>query len=154
MSEHRASVRWKRESADFAYDNYNRSHEWELSGVRVPASAAPEFLGSDTRVDPEQAFVAALSGCHMLTFLAVASRRRLVVDRYEDDAVGFLVKNPDGKLHMARVVLHPRVVFAPGAEPPPSDLEKLHHTAHENCFIANSVTTEVAVEPVEPEDGY
>jgi len=148
MSEHRATVRWKRESEDFAYDNYNRGHEWELSGVRIPASAAPEFLGTPDRVDPEQAFVAALSSCHMLTFLAVAARRRLTVDRYEDDAVGFLEKNAEGKLAMARVILRPRVVFAPGGAPPVAEVEKLHHKAHENCFIANSVRSEITIEPV------
>ena len=96
-------------------------------------------------VDPEEAFVAAISSCHMLTFLAVASRKRLVVDRYEDAAVGIMEKNQEGKLAVTRVELNPRVTFADPAAVAPDELERLHHLAHENCFIANSVRTEIDV---------
>lgn len=147
MSEHRATVAWTRESADFTYKSYNRGHAWRFDGgEEVRASAAPEYLGDPARVNPEEAFVASLSSCHMLTFLALAARRKLVVDRYTDAAVGHLEKNAKGRLAITRVELRPDVVFAAEA---PSDevLAELHHEAHEQCFIASSVTTEVTVRP-------
>jgi organic hydroperoxide reductase OsmC/OhrA len=147
VSEHRVHVSWERKGVDFGYESYPRDHEWRFEGgVRVPGTAAPAFRGNPERVDPEAAFVAALSSCHMLTFLAIASRRRLVVDAYEDDAVGSLAKNEAGKLAMTHVVLRPRVVFA-GAGPTPEELADLHARAHRECFIANSVRTRVEVEP-------
>jgi len=131
---------------DFGYESYPRDHLWTFEGgVRVPGTAAPAFKGDPKRVDPEAAFVASLSSCHMLTFLAIASRKRLVVDAYEDDAVGFLAKNESGKLAMTRVVLRPRVAFA-GAPPPPEVVAELHERSHRECFIANSVLTQVEVE--------
>ena len=146
MSEHRVQVRWERGGVDFGYESYPRDHVWSFEGgVQVPGTAAPAFRGNPERVDPEAAFVAALSSCHMLTFLAIASRKRLVVDTYEDDAVGFLAKNEAGKLAMTRVVLRPRVVLA-GAQPPAEQLAELHERAHRECFIANSVVTQVEVE--------
>lgn len=146
MSEHRVHVSWERGGVDFGYESYPRAHRWRFEGgVEVPASAAPAFHGNPERVDPEAAFVAALSSCHMLTFLAVASRKRLVVDAYEDEAVGFLAKNEAGKLAMTRVVLRPRVVFA-GAAPAAELVADLHERAHRECFIANSVRTDVEVE--------
>jgi len=146
VSEHRVHVSWERGGVDFGYESYPRAHRWRFEGgVEVPASAAPAFHGNPERVDPEAAFVAALSSCHMLTFLAVASRKRLVVDAYEDEAVGFLAKNEAGKLAMTRVVLRPRVVFA-GAAPAAEVVADLHERAHRECFIANSVRTDVAVE--------
>lgn len=149
MSEHKASVVWKRTSTDFTYDTYNRSHEWRFKGGHsVPASSAPAYRGDADRVDPEDAFVAALSSCHMLTFLAIAARKRLVVDAYEDDAVGHLEKGADGKLWMTRVTLRPRVVFSGDTPVDAAALDDLHHKAHEGCFIANSVKTQVGVEPV------
>jgi len=146
MSEHRVTVAWERTTEDFSYEAYSRNHLWRFEGgVEVPASAAPAFLGEGERVDPEEAFVAALSSCHMLTFLAIAARKRLVVDGYRDAAVGFLEKNAAGKLAITRVVLRPEVSFR---EPPPETVvERMHHTAHAECFIASSVTTEVRVEP-------
>lgn len=146
MSEHRARIRWSRGSADFSYEAYPREHTWELAGgQQIRASSAPDFLGDADRVDPEEAFVASIASCHMLTFLAVAARRRRVVDRYEDTAVGFLEKNAEGRLAVTRVVLRPIVTFA---EPdvPAQELARLHQLAHEHCFIANSVRTEIAVE--------
>lgn len=147
MSEHRAEIRWKRTSADFSYDSYNRAHEivFKNGGIAIPASSAPDFKGDGSRVDPEEAFVAALSSCHMLTFLAICARKRLVVDAYEDEAAGFLEKGADGKLWMARVVLNPRVRFAPGTDVDAAILAKLHHDSHEHCFIASSVKTDVTV---------
>ena len=147
MSEHRAIVEWQRGDAAFGYETYSRNHTWQFeNGLRVEASAAPDYFGDATRVDPEEAFVASISSCHMLTFLALAARKRWVVDRYRDAAVGTLEKNADGKLAITRVVLHPDVGFA-GDTPSTQQIEKAHHQAHEHCFIANSVHTQVDLEP-------
>jgi len=150
MSEYRVTVSWRRQSAGFTYEEYNREHTWSFdAGIQVRASAAPAFRGKLDCVDPEEAFVAALSSCHMLTFLAIASRKRLVVDSYEDDAVGYMEKNAEGKLAVTRVILRPRIKFS-GPEAPTGDqLAKLHEHSHHECFIANSVLTEVTVEPAE-----
>ena len=127
MSEHKANVIWAR------------------NGVEVPGSAAPAYLGNPARVDPEAAFVAALSSCHMLTFLALATMKGFVVDSYADAAVGHLEKNANGKMAVTRVDLHPDIIFSGAKMPAPADLDWLHDKAHKECFIANSVTTEVKV---------
>lgn len=145
MSEHRVRIDWQRGEVRFRYDDYSRNHRWSFEGAaEVAASAAPEYLGDASRVDPEQAFVAALSSCHMLTFLALAARKRIVVDRYRDEAVGFMEKNEEGRLAVTRVELRPRIDFE--GDPPTADaLARLHEQAHEHCFIANSVRTRVSV---------
>jgi organic hydroperoxide reductase OsmC/OhrA len=145
MSEHKATVKWSRGGKDFTYKAYSRDHAWSLNGNEVPASATPAYLGNPARVDPEAAFVAALSSCHMLTFLAVAAGKGFVVDSYEDEAVGHLEKNAAGKMAVTRVELHPRIVFAGTKQPAAADLEALHDKAHKECFIANSVATDVKV---------
>ena len=150
MSEHKANIKWTRGSVDFAYKTYSRDHSWRFdNGVEVPASAAPAYLGNAQRVDPEAAFVAALSSCHMLTFLALASNKGFVVDSYEDSAIGHLEKNAGGKLAITRVELHPKIIYGGAKQPTPADLEWLHDKAHRECFIANSVTTEVRVVQVD-----
>jgi len=147
VSEHRATVVWRRRTADFSYESYDRTHTWRFAGgVEIEASAAPEYRGRADLPNPESALVAALSSCHMLTFLAIAARRRLVVESYEDDALGHMEKNDDGKLAITRVTLRPRVTFA-GNAPVAEELARLHHLAHEQCFIANSVRTDVRVDP-------
>ena len=146
MSEHKANILWARNGADFGYKNYPRDHVWRFpNGVEVPGSAAPAYLGNADRVDPEAAFVAALSSCHMLTFLALASNKGFVVDSYEDAAVGHLEKNANGKLAITRVDLHPKIVYSGAKQPAAADLDWLHDKAHKECFIANSVTTDVKV---------
>lgn len=146
MSEHKAAVIWSRGGKDFAYKSYSRDHVWRFdNGVEVPGSATPAYLGNPQRVDPEAAFVAALSSCHMLTFLALASNKSFVVDSYEDHAVGHLEKNAAGKLAVTRVELHPQIVFSGARTPTAADLDALHDKAHKECFIANSVTTDVHV---------
>lgn len=148
MSEHIATVRWARHTADFAYETYNRAHSWTFdSGVTVPGSAAPGFLGDPDRVDPEEAFVAALSSCHMLTFLAIAARKRFVVDTYIDQAVGVMDKGANGRLWVSTVTLRPAITFATDKGPDAAQLARLHAQAHDHCFIANSVKTTVRVEP-------
>lgn len=147
MTEHRATIAWKRSSADFKYDTYNRDHVWHIDGgIDVPASAAPEFRGTMDRVDPERALVASLSACHMLTFLAIAARKRFVVDAYEDEAVGVMTKNAKGKFFVSHVTLRPRITWG-GAAPADAEVATMHHLSHEECFIANSVLTEITVEP-------
>jgi organic hydroperoxide reductase OsmC/OhrA len=145
MSEHRATVRWNRDGKDFTYKTYSRDHAWGLNGNEVPASATAAYLGNPARVDPEAAFVAALSSCHMLTFLALAAMKGFVVDSYEDEAVGHLAKNAAGKMAVTKVELHPKIAFGGAKQPGEADLDALHEKAHKECFIANSVTTEVTV---------
>ena len=148
MSEHTATIEWRRETPDFAYETYNRDHDWSFDGgITVRASANPAYLGSATCVDPEEAFVASLSSCHMLTFLALAAKARYIVDGYRDQAVGVLEKDSSGHLAMTRVTLRPRVAFGGEKRPGPEELRQLHDRAHHACFIANSVKTEVVVEP-------
>ncbi|TCC43845.1 OsmC family peroxiredoxin [Kribbella capetownensis] len=145
MSEHVVDVSWSRGGHEFTYDSYNRDHEWRFDGgVTVPGSANPQYLGNPGPVDPEEAFVAALSSCHMLTFLAIAARKRLVVDAYDDHAVGVMAKNEAGRIAITQVTLNPKIVWG-GPEPDAEALERIHHRAHLECFIANSVTTEVVV---------
>ena len=151
MSTYTATIRWHRTGdGDFTKGQYSRAHEWAFDGgAVVPASASPHIVPapwSDAAgVDPEEAFVASLSSCHMLFFLDFARRGGFVVDSYVDDAEGVLEKRADGKVAMTRVTLRPRVNWA-GDAPDEAALADLHHRAHEACFIANSVTTEVTVE--------
>lgn len=145
MSRHEASVNWSRQTESFAYPDYNRDHSWKFGNdIEVKASSAPEFLGSPGRVDPEEAFVASVSSCHMLTFLAICARKRITVNAYRDHAVGYLEKNADGLLTISKVELFPVIEFE---NPPPADevLQHLHHQSHEQCFIANSIRSEVKV---------
>jgi organic hydroperoxide reductase OsmC/OhrA len=148
MSEHHCRIEWSRSDHEFSYDTVSRDHRWSFpGGIEVAASAAPDFFGSPDRVDPEEALVAAISSCHMLTFLAIAARKKLVIERYDDDAAGTLEKNEAGKLAVTRVVLRPRIEWGAGNALDPAAIERMHHQAHEHCFIANSVRTEVVVEP-------
>jgi organic hydroperoxide reductase OsmC/OhrA len=145
MSEHRATVEWKRQG-EFAYETYSRMHEWRFdSGVGVAGRAnpgnIPKTAPSAPGVDPEEAFVASLSSCHMLWFLHLAGQRKFVVDRYVDEAVGVLDRN-----WISKVTLRPVVTFS-GKAPSDEEHHALHHKAHEKCFIANSVKSEVLVEP-------
>lgn len=145
MSLHTARVRWTRTTPDFVLDTYDRSHEIGFgSGTTIAASAAPDFHGDPTRVNPEEALVGALSSCHMLTFLAIAARKKLVVDHYEDDAEGELAKNGDGKLAIVRVVLRPRVRFATDVDA--DTRARLHASAHDACIVAQSIRSEVTIE--------
>jgi organic hydroperoxide reductase OsmC/OhrA len=146
MSEHRATISWARSSDGFSYAEYNRDHEWTMgSGQRLPASAAPAYGGNGQCTDPEEAFVASIASCHMLTFLAICARKRIIVDRYEDSAVGTLAKNAAGRLAVTRVALHPQIRFA-AERPADKVLQGLHDRSHHECFIANSVTTEIILE--------
>lgn len=148
MSDHHftSTLRWQRTSVDFAYDHYNRGHEVVSgSGVTLPSSATTAFKGDADRINPEEMLLAALSSCHMLTFLAIASKKRFVVDAYDDDASAVMEKNANGKLAVTTATLRPRVRFSGEKQPTAEELEHMHHVAHGECFIANSVLTRVEV---------
>ena len=146
MSEHHANISWRRTSQDYTYQTYNRAHEWRFAATTVPASATKDYRGDIDRVNPEEALVAALSSCHMLTFLAIAAKRKLSLDSYSDDAVGWMEKNEAGRLAITRVTLRPKIVWSAGVTVSAEELATIHHEAHEGCFIANSVKTVVTVE--------
>jgi len=147
MSEHRASIHWHRQGTEFTHKEYTRDHVWRFhGGSEIGASAAPQYLGNPELVDPERAFVAALSSCHMLTFLAVAARGGFVVDEYRAEAIGIMERNGEKRIAITRVILHPNIAW--GSEPPNQEqLDALHAKAHKHCFIANSVTTVVEIAP-------
>ena len=148
MSEHKASLSWTRGESGFGYKEYPRTHRWDFprSGQSLRASAAPAYLGAADCADPEEAFTVALSSCHMLTFLAIASMGGFIVDRYDDEPVGYLDKGTDGKPWLARVVMHPKITFSGEKQPTAEELEKLHDKAHHECFLAKAVKTEVTWE--------
>jgi organic hydroperoxide reductase OsmC/OhrA len=152
MSQYSAVVSWNRSGAAFVDNRYSRSHRWSFDGgIEVPASSSPQVvplpLSVEAAVDPEEAFVAALSSCHMLFFLSLAAKRGYLVDSYRDEAVGVLAKDPTGKLAMTQVTLRPAVAFGGDRRPDPSELAAIHHESHQLCFIARSVTTDVRCEP-------
>ena len=152
MAEHFATVEWSRGNAGFTDNRYSRAHAWTFDGgARVPGSSSPHVVpapwSDPAAVDPEEAFVASLSSCHMLWFLSIAAKRGFCVDRYVDAASGTMARNAAGKLAITRVVLRPRVEFGGDVRPSPDEIAAMHHKAHEECFIANSVLTEVACEP-------
>src|SRR5262245_13764321 len=123
MSEHHAKISWQRASQDYTYATYNRAHEWQFPGTTVPASATKEYRGDPERVNPEEALVAALSSCHMLTFLAIAAKRKLSLDSYTDDAVGVVEKNEAGRLAVTKVTLRPTIEWTPGITVSSADLD-------------------------------
>lgn len=151
MSEHVATITWRRNGAAFTDQKYSRAHRWRFDGgLEVPASSSPDSVRppmSDlSAVDPEEAFVAALSSCHMLWFLAIAAGRGFVVDSYDDDAAGILARDAAGKKSITEVTLRPAVTFAGERRPTAEELDALHHEAHERCYIASSIKSAVRVE--------
>lgn len=149
MSEHKATVSWTRRTKDFVYETYDRTHEIRYEGgIYHMGSAAKEFMGKAELANPEELFAGALASCHMLTFLAVAAKSRLVVDSYTDTPIAYLDKNAAGKIAVTKTILHPKVVFAQETPVASDKLAELHDKAHRNCFIANSVSCEVVTEIV------
>ena len=149
MGEHRVTVEWETDGG-FASGRYSRAHRWRFDGGAVVAGSSspqvvPEPMSDATAVDPEEALVASVSSCHMLWFLDLARRAGLDVASYRDAAVGTMGREERGRMAMARIVLRPQIAFA-GRVPDAAELERLHHAAHESCFIANSLRTEVVVE--------
>jgi organic hydroperoxide reductase OsmC/OhrA len=149
--EYKANVRWTRgEGEAFSDNRYSRAHRWSFDGgIELMASASPSVvplpLSREDAVDPEEAFVAAISSCHMLTFLSIAAKKRFVVELYEDEALGIMTKNENGKLFVSRVILDPKIEFSGDKVPSPEQVADMHHLAHKECFIANSVLTDIVV---------
>ena len=153
MSQHTATIKWKAGEGDFARGRYSREHTWTCDGgMTIQASSSPAVvpvpMSNPAYIDPEEAFVASLSSCHMLTFLYAANRKGFVVSSYDDEAVGTMTKNAEGVPWISKVTLRPKVVYAGDARPTPEEEHELHDKAHHGCFIAQSVKTEIAVEPV------
>jgi organic hydroperoxide reductase OsmC/OhrA len=149
--EYRATVKWSRGDAKFTDQRYSRGHTWSFDGgITVPASSSPLSVrlpySVAEAVDPEEAFVAAVASCHMLTFLYVAAKQGFVVDDYADEALGVMTKNERGKMWVSKVTLAPAIRFAGEKRPTAEQFDELHHLAHEECFIANSVKSEVVVQ--------
>ena len=153
MATYRATIVWERGGAAFVDNRYSRGHRWQFDGgIEVPASSSPHVvplpLSVATAVDPEEAFVASLSSCHMLTFLHIAAKRGFAVDTYRDEAIGEMKKNAEGKLAITVVTLRPAITISGGRHPTREELEAMHHEAHDQCFIASSVLTDVRCQPV------
>ena len=149
MSEHKATIRWVHTTGEFLKGRYSREHTWTFDGgVTVPASPAPASVpkpySNEKNVDPEEAYVASIASCHMLTFLFLAMKAGFEVASYEDDAVGTMTKNERGIPWVSSVVLTPRIVFG-ARRPSGEELQRLHHDSHEQCYIANSVKTDIRV---------
>jgi organic hydroperoxide reductase OsmC/OhrA len=152
MSDHVATIQWQRGDADFTGKRYSRRHEWHFDGGAVVAgSSSPhvvrEPFSDPSAVDPEEAFVASLSSCHMLWFLDFAARAGWAVESYRDEAIGTVARDAAGKFSMTVVTLRPVVTLGGGQPPDLRELQRLHHQAHAECFLANSVKTEVRCEP-------
>lgn len=150
MSEHKAIISWKRTSDEFLKGKYSREHWWTFDGgLNVPASPSPSVVptpySNPANVDPEEAYVAAISSCHMLTFLFLASKLGFQVDGYKDEAVGVMAKIENGVAWVSAVTLHPQIIYSGAKLPTAAEVEHLHHLAHVQCFIANSVKTAITV---------
>jgi organic hydroperoxide reductase OsmC/OhrA len=148
---YQVTVSWQKKSDEAFVDNhYSRVHTWKFDGgIEVAASSSPHVvplpMSSEAAVDPEEAFIASISSCHMLWFLSIAAEENYIVERYEDQAEGILGKDAEGKLAMTKVTLKPKVVFNPATIPSREQVDELHHLAHEKCFIANSVKTKITI---------
>ena len=150
-----ATVDWQRGGQDFGGNKYSRAHTWTFDGgVTVAGSSAPNALppplSREDAIDPEEALVAAASACHMLFFLALAARKGFIVDRYTDTAAGDMTKNERGKLYVSKITLAPQITWSGAKHPAPQDIDALHHRAHEECYIANSIRAEVVISTLPP----
>jgi organic hydroperoxide reductase OsmC/OhrA len=151
MANHKAIIHWQLGAGNFLKGQFSREHTWSFDGgAVVPASSSPSVVppphSNPSHIDPEEAFVASLSSCHMLTFLYLAGRRGFEVASYDDEAVGVTSRDERGRTWVSAVTLHPKIVYSGAAVPTPAELERLHHEAHEQCFIANSVKSKITVE--------
>ena len=151
MSEYYATIKWQRqESEKFSDNKYSRAHTWEFDGGQiVQASSSPHVVplpySLENNIDPEEAFIASLSSCHMLFFLSIASKRRYVIESYHDAASGLMQLDSNNKMSMTDVTLNPKIVFSGDKQPTQKQINKIHHQAHEQCFIANSVMTKIHI---------
>ncbi len=155
MSEHITIIHWKRNQAKFIDNRYSREHTWQFDGgIEIAASASPHVIpkpySNAACIDPEEAFVASLSSCHMLWFLSIAAKKRFVVECYIDRAIGLMEKNKDGKVAITKVRLRPQITFIGDNLPTDKQVEEMHQEAHHSCFLASSVKTEIIVEVMAP----
>lgn len=153
MHSYDATITWQRGGQAFTDNRYSRAHRWTFDGgADVPASSSPHVvpvpMSDAAGVDPEEALVAATSSCHMLFFLSFAAKRGFVVDSYVDRASGSMEKNAEGRIAMTRITLRPDIVFAGERHPTREEIDRMHHDSHEQCFIANSLKSEIVLEPV------
>ncbi len=153
MSTYTANVIWNRGDQVFIDNKYSRAHQWEFDGgISVPASASPHIVplpySVEANVDPEEAFVASLSSCHMLFFLGIAAKKRLLIDSYIDNAEGVLEEDDNGNLAMTKITLNPTIIYS-GEQPTNDVIQKIHHLSHQQCFLANSVKTVITVKGVD-----
>ena len=153
MHSYDATISWERGDQAFTDNRYSRGHSWAFDGgAEVPASSSPYIvplpMSVAANVDPEEAVVAATSSCHMLFFLSIAARRGFIVDSYVDRASGIMEKNSEGKIAMTRITLRPEVKFGGGRRPTQDDIDRIHHDSHEQCFIANSLKSEIVLDSV------
>jgi organic hydroperoxide reductase OsmC/OhrA len=151
MHKYEAEISWKRQGAEFTDNRYSRGHEWSFDGgVKIMASAsplsAPVPYSVVEAVDPEEALVASAASCHMLWFLSIAAKRGIVVESYTDKAKGIMEKNPEGKMAITRIILRPEIEFSIDRAPSAEELQSLHNSAHDKCYIANSLRSEIVVE--------
>lgn len=157
MSNYSAKVVWEKSATEKFTDNqYSRGHSWSFDGgLKIAASSSPQVVplpfSVAENVDPEEAFVASLSSCHMLFFLSTAAKRGYIVESYTDNAEGLMAKGSDNRISMTKVTLKVEVLFSGDKQPNLQQLEKMHHLSHQQCFIANSVKTQVLTEVVLPE---
>ena len=148
--EYHATIQWNSHGTDFINGKYSRAHQWSFDcGITLEASASPQVVplpfSKEYAIDPEESYVASISSCHMLTFLYLASREKIDVERYIDHALGWMETTPDGKTWVTRVILRPQIIYR-GTPPSVKEIEVLHHAAHEECYIANSVKTDIRIE--------
>jgi len=151
LHKYEAEISWKRQGAEFSDNRYSRAHEWSFDGgVKIIASSSPLSVPVPysvvEAVDPEEALVASAASCHMLWFLSIAAGRGFVVESYMDKATGIMEKNSEGKIAITRITLRPKIEFSADRTPSPEELQSLHHSAHDKCYIANSLKSEVVVE--------
>ena len=145
-----ATVVWEKQPSEIFTDNrYSRKHKWKFDGIEVTASSSPQVvplpLSYEHAIDPEESFVASLSSCHMLFFLSFAARNRFIIETYDDRAEGIVAKNDEGKMAVVSVTLHPKISISGEKIPSSEENDQIHHQAHEACFIANSVTTNIQI---------
>ncbi|HSR18897.1 MAG TPA: OsmC family protein [Ignavibacteriaceae bacterium] len=144
-------ILWKKKHAEVFTDvKYSRVHKWIFDGgIELKASSSPHVvpvpMSDESAVDPEEAYIASISSCHMLWFLSIAAGKKFTIERYEDEAEGILTKDKNGKSAMAEVILKPAITFSGNKIPVQEEINELHHLAHEKCFIANSVKTKVKI---------
>jgi organic hydroperoxide reductase OsmC/OhrA len=152
MSNYSATIEWTRKDAVFTDNKYSRAHHWHFDGgVSVLASSSPKVvplpLSIEKAVDPEEAFIASVASCHMLWFLSIAAKKKFCIESYTDRATGVMQKNANGKLAITEITLNPFVQFIGEIVPNAETILDMHHKAHDECFIANSILTEIKINP-------